>query len=69
MTIIFVEKCSLKTPKSGIFGPKVKGWLILHETLHFDKLEDILSNYRPISVLPCFSKVLELLCITDSIVI
>ena len=27
--------------------------------------KSILSNYRPVSVLPCFSKILEHICTTD----
>ena len=31
--------------------------------------ENIYSNYRPISVLPCFSKYLKSLCLKDSLTI
>ena len=43
--------------KTGIFPEKMK---IAKVSPIFKKVDkSILSNYRPISVLPCFSKILE----------
>jgi len=52
-----------KSFTTGIIPDKLKRSLITPVCKSEDKC--LFSNYRPVAVLPCFSKILEKLCTTD----